>query len=414
MASIQTQSHFGQVRLAPPDAILGLTDAFKAETRPDKINLGVGVYKDEAGQTPVLASVKEAERRILAGETTKSYMPIAGAPGYRQHVRELLFGKAHELATGGRAHTVHTPGGTGALRVAGDFIRHNLTPGVTLWLSDPTWANHAAIFEAAGVTTAVYRYYDDASFGLDFDAMLGSLADARAGDVVLLHGCCHNPTGADLTLEQWQQLADFMSQRGLLPLVDFAYQGFADGIEQDAAGLRALAQVCDELLICSSFSKNFGLYMERVGALTVVGREPGAAAAAFSQIEQAIRRNYSNPPAHGAAIVSTILSDPALRAEWERELAAMRDRIHHMRKLFADTLGACGVSLSPAGNDFVTRQRGMFSFSGLSKDHVARLKAEHGIYMVGSGRINVAGISEQNVQRLCQCIAQVRQATHTH
>ena len=406
MPSTQSRSIFREVQAAPPDAILGLTEAFKTDPREGKINLGVGVYKDETGQTPVLKSVKEAEERLLAEETTKGYKPIAGDPAYRLATRQLLFGASHELADGPRANTADTPGGTGALRIAGDFIKNNL-PGATLWLSDPTWANHGAIFAAAGVPTKTYRYYDAQAFGLDFDAMMASLSEAQAGDIVLLHGCCHNPTGVDLDASQWKQVAVLLAERGLLPLVDFAYQGFAEGLEEDAAGVRAVAEACDEMLVCSSFSKNFGLYMERVGALTVVGRDADSAAAAFSQVEQAIRRNYSNPPAHGAAIVTTILGNAGLRTMWEAELAQMRDRINHMRSLFAGTLEANGVSLSSGGNDFVTQQRGMFSFSGLSKEHVAKLKDEHAIYIVGSGRINVAGITPGNVERLCACIAEV-------
>ncbi len=406
MPSTKNRSILGRVSPAPPDAILGLTDAFKADPRREKINLGVGVFKDAAGQTPVLASVKEAEQRLLTGESTKSYKPIAGDPVYRQLTQNLLFGEGHPLASGPRAYTAATPGGTGALRVAGDFIKQNL-PGATVWLSDPTWANHPAIFEAAGVPTKTYAYYDPATFGLDFDAMADALAEAKAGDVVLLHGCCHNPSGVDLSGEQWQQVATQCAERGLMPLIDFAYQGFADGLGEDAAGLRCVAEACEEMLVCSSYSKNFGLYNERVGALTIVASSGEAAEAVFSQVEQTIRRNYSNPPAHGASIVQTILADAKLSQQWAQELAAMRDRIHQMRQRFADTLTQRGVSLSQRGNEFVTRQRGMFSFSGLSKAQVQALREEHAIYMVGSGRINVAGISDENCGRLCDAIAAV-------
>jgi aspartate/tyrosine/aromatic aminotransferase len=402
----QRNPNFHAVQPAPPDAILGLTEAFKADPRSEKINLGVGVFKDEKGQTPVLNSVKEAEQRLLAGETTKSYKPIAGDPVYRQLTQNLLFGEKHELATGARAHTADTPGGTGALRIAGDFIKHTL-PEATVWLPDPTWANHPAIFEAAGVPTRAYAYYDPSTFGLDFDAMTDALGQAKAGDVVLLHGCCHNPSGVDLGGEQWRQIASRLAERGLLPLIDFAYQGFADGIEQDAAGLRCVAEACDELLVCSSYSKNFGLYNERVGALTIVAGSGEAASAVFSRIEQTIRRNYSNPPAHGASVVQTILADAKLRQTWDRELAGMRDRIHQMRRRFAEALDERNVSLSPQGNEFVTRQRGMFSFTGLGKEQVQALREKHAIYMVGSGRINVAGISEESCGRLCDAIAAV-------
>lgn len=401
------RSFFGPIQPAPPDAILGLTEAFKADPREQKINLGVGVFKDATGQTPILEAVKSAEQQLLDTQTTKAYKPIAGDPAYRQVTQDLLFGQSHELAAGGRARTAHTPGGTGALRIAGDYLKNN-HPGASVWLSDPTWANHPAIFEAAGVPTRTYAYYDPATFGLDFDAMLTSLSAAAPGDAVLLHGCCHNPSGVDLTAQQWEQLAAMIAERGLLPLIDFAYQGFADGIDEDAAGLRIVAQACDELLVCSSYSKNFGLYNERVGALTVVAAGEDAAAAAFSQIEQAIRRNYSNPPAHGAAIVQTILTDLKLRGDWQGELASMRGRINELRAVFAKALDERGVSLGPDGNGFIARQRGMFSFSGLTRAQVQALRNDHAIYMVGSGRINVAGITHDNCGRLCDAIAAAR------
>ena len=345
---------FERLEMAPPDAILGLTEAFKKDANPNKINLGVGVYKDADNQTPVLDSVKQAEERLLKQQTSKSYMPIPGAPEYGQAVREMLFGADHEIVTSGRAMTAHTPGGTGALRVAGDFI-HTMFPEASLWLSDPTWANHAAIFTAAGVPVKKYPYYDAANKCLDFDAMLAALNEIPAGDVVLLHGCCHNPSGMDPDAAQWQAIAKVVRERGLLPLLDFAYQGFADGIEEDATGLRSFCTAGCELLVCSSFSKNFGLYCERTGAMTLVGADADATAKAFSHVKKSIRSNYSNPPAHGAAIVSTILNDAELRAQWVNELATMRDRINGMRQLFVDTLKAKGVDqdFSQAPSDFL-------------------------------------------------------------
>jgi aspartate aminotransferase/aromatic-amino-acid transaminase len=394
---------FSDLEMAPPDAILGLTEAFKSDPNPGKINLGVGVYKDAAGKTPVLASVKEAERRLLEAEDTKSYLPIPGDPGYGRLVRELLFGAGHDLTGGGRAHTAHTPGGTGALRVAADFI-HQAMPGATVWVSSPTWANHQAIFESAGLPVREYPYYDHGRHTLDIDSMLRALQEVPATDVVLLHGCCHNPSGIDPDGAEWHALADVAKVQGFLPLIDFAYQGFATGIEEDAHSVRTFADSGVEFLVCSSFSKNFGLYRERTGALTLVARDALGADKAFSQLKTRIRTNYSNPPAHGGLIVKTILEDAALRAQWTQDVASMRDRINAMRHRFVETLAAKGVQQDFS---FITHQRGMFSFSGLNKAQVDKLKAEYSIYMVGSGRINVAGMTEDNLERLCDAIKAV-------
>jgi aspartate/tyrosine/aromatic aminotransferase len=394
---------FETVKTAPADPILGLTEAFNQDPNPDKINLSVGVYKDGSGKTPVLATVKEAERRLLEGETTKSYLPMPGDPTYGALVQKLMFGEGHAIVAEGRGATAHCPGGTGALRVAGDYL-HKLHPGSAIWLSDPTWANHPTIFAAAGLEVKTYAYRDPVTNGLDFNAMLESLGQIPAGDVVLLHGCCHNPTGIDPTAEQWSQIGELLRSRGVLPLVDFAYQGLADGIEVDAAGLRALVEHVDQLLIESSFSKNFGLYRERTGALTIIGSTAEQAKTVMSQLKLVIRANYSNPPAHGGGIVMTVLQDPELRAKWELEVAEIRDRINGMRHLFVDTLKAKGVS-----RDFsaIIEQRGMFSFSGLTKEQVEELREKHAIYIVGSGRINVAGMTEANMGRLCDAIASV-------
>lgn len=388
---------------APPDAILGLTEAFKKDPNPRKINLGVGVYKDAQGRTPVLDSVKRAEQRILESENTKNYLGIDGSPEYAAAVQELLFGADHEIIAGNRAVTAQAPGGTGALRVAADFIAR-MFPGKRVWLSDPTWPNHPSVFKAAGLEVGVYPYFDAAANGVKFDAMLAAIQEIPAGDVLLIHGCCHNPTGADLTVAQWQQVAALVAERKLLPLIDFAYQGFGDGLEEDAAGMRAMCQPGQELLIASSFSKNFGLYNERIGALTAVANTPDAAELALGHLKLAIRANYSNPPAHGAAIVTTILRDPALRAQWEDEVADMRNRINEMRHLFVETLDEKGVDRDFS---FIARQRGMFSFSGLTPDHVKALREQHGVYIVGSGRISVAGMTAGNMDALCTAIAAV-------
>ncbi|ABI39093.1 amino acid aminotransferase [Shewanella bicestrii] len=394
---------FSQVVLAPADPILGLTDTFKADPRQDKVNLGVGIYKDEAGQTPVLQSVKKAEALLLEQEKTKNYLGIEGVQTYNRVVQELLFGEGSTLVTSGRAATAQAPGGTGALRIAAEFLLRN-TPSRTVWVSNPTWANHQNIFETAGLTVKEYGYYNASAHDIDFDGMMTDLANAQAGDIVLLHGCCHNPTGIDLTLAQWELVANLCADKQLVPLFDFAYQGFGAGIEEDAAGLRLVAAKVPELLVANSFSKNFGLYNERIGAVTVVAQNADEAVRAFSQVKRTIRANYSNPPAHGALIVSTILSDAALKALWVQELTEMRERIAEMRTLFVQSLKDEGVTQDFS---FISRQNGMFSFSGLNKAQVARLKDEFGIYIVGSGRISVAGMTKTNMPVICKAIAQV-------
>lgn len=394
---------FEKVVTAPADPILGLTEAFKKDDRTHKINLGVGIYKNEAGETPVLASVKRAENLLVENEKTKSYLSIEGNAAYGRCVQQLLFGQDSDIIATARAVTAQAPGGTGALRTAADFMVNHL--GIKrIWVSAPTWANHNNIFAAAGLEVATYDYYDAETKDKDFDAMLSTLSQVGAKDAVLFHGCCHNPTGIDPTQDQWQTLAELASKQQFLSLFDFAYQGFGSGIEEDAQGLRAFAKLNTELLIASSFSKNFGLYNERVGAVTLVAASTETANAAFSQIKAGIRANYSNPPAHGASIVTTILDNPELREQWEAELAEMRDRIHEMRTLFVETLKAKGAS---GDFSFITRQNGMFSFSGLNKEQVARLKDEFAVYIVGSGRISVAGMTKNNMDALSTAIAAV-------
>jgi aspartate/tyrosine/aromatic aminotransferase len=392
-----------RIEAAPKDAILGLTEAFKADPRAEKINLSVGVYQDETGKTPLLECVKEAEKRLAATPTTKSYLPISGLGEYCQAVAELAFGAGSEPLTAKRVAWAQTPGGTGALRVAADFIHTNL-PKATVWMSEPTWPNHPQIFAAAGVATKTYAYFDKTKNALDVDGMLAAIGKMPAGDVILLHGCCHNPTGIDPTAAQWKSIADAVFKQGLLPLVDFAYQGFADGIEEDAAGLKAFCRPGAELLACSSFSKNFSLYRERVGALFGMAPTAAAATSVQSQFEKVIRANYSNPPGHGAEVVATILRDPALRKQWEGEVTTMRNRINGMRQALVKALKQQGV---PDDYSFIERQRGMFSFSGLTKEQVAALQSEHAIYAVGSGRINVAGLTPSNIDRVAECIGAV-------
>jgi len=394
---------FENVKVAPPDPILGLTELFKADPNPEKINLSVGVYQDATGKTPVLNTVKKAEKLILERENSKGYLPMTGEPAYCDLVQELLFGEGHTIISEKRATTAQCPGGTGALRVAGDYISF-VHPGAKIWVSNPTWANHNTIFEAAGLTVEQYDYRNPATNGLDFDAMCASIKKIPQGDVILLHGCCHNPTGIDPTPEQWAIIGDLLVKQGVMPLVDFAYQGLADGIEEDRAGLLELVKKVKQMLICSSFSKNFGLYRERTGALTVVADNTEQATTVMSQVKLRIRYNYSNPPSHGGQIVATVLGDKQLRAEWIQEVADIRNRINEMRHLFVKTLKEMGVE-----QDFssIISQRGMFSFSGLTKEQVEKLREKYSIYIVGSGRINVAGMTPANMIRLCEAIKSV-------
>ncbi|MFJ5158113.1 amino acid aminotransferase [Pantoea sp. NPDC088449] len=394
---------FESISAAPADPILGLADLFRADDRPNKINLGIGVYKDETGKTPVLTSVKKAEQYLLENETTKNYLSIDGLADFARCTQELLFGKESSLISDGRATTAQTPGGTGALRVAADFLA-NQTSVKRVWVSNPSWPNHKNVFNAAGLEVCEYHYYDAASHSLDFDGMVASLQEAKAGDVVLFHGCCHNPTGVDPSAEQWQQLAQLSQEKGWLPLFDFAYQGFARGLDEDAEGLRIFAASHQELIVASSFSKNFGLYNERVGALTLVAANSDIAKTAFSQVKYTIRANYSNPPSHGAAVVATILSNEALRTIWVQELTDMRQRIQRMRQLFVNTLAEKGAKQDFS---FIIKQNGMFSFSGLTKDQVVRLREEFGVYAVNSGRVNVAGMTPDNMSALCEAIVAV-------
>ena len=394
---------FQQIEPAQQDPILGLTEAFKNDQRPNKINLGVGIYQDAHGQTPTLPSVKAAAERVAAGMDSLAYRPMTGLASYNAAVQRLLLGDGHEATTSRRARTAQTPGGSGALRVVGDFLANSL-PGVTVWISDPTWPNHAGIFSAAKVSLAKYPYFDKTHSRLAISEMLSALNEIPSGDAVLLHGCCHNPSGVDPTPEQWQEIAEVVVGRKLLPIVDFAYQGFGDGLHEDAIGLRALLQPEVEMIICSSFSKNFGLYSERTGAVTFISKQADIADRVESQVKRAIRANYSNPPSFGARVVATILDDASLRQQWEGELAEMRDRINGMRRLLSERLKAKGV---PGDYSFITRQRGMFSFSGLTKEQVLRLREEFAIYVVDSGLINVAGLTEENVDRVVEAVAAV-------
>ncbi len=385
-----------------PDAILGLMERFRADDRPDKVSLASGVYVDESGTTPVLDTVREAEARILAGQTTKVYKPIGGDPAYTGPVRDLVFGADHPAVVGGRIETLHTPGGTGALRVAGDLVAA-IEPGAAVWLSTPTWPNHPQVFSAAGLPIRSYPYLGEDG-ELDIDTMINVLRSVPAGDVVVLHGCCHNPTGIDPTLEQWERIAETVAESGALPLLDFAYQGFADGLTDDARGLQALLARDRTMLVASSFSKNFALYDERVGALSIVGADTAETATLLSHAKGVIRSNYSNPPAHGGEIVATVLTDDALRARWVDEVGMMRGRINSNRAKFVAGLQAAGA---PGNHEALMRQRGMFSLLPLGEERVARLRDEFGIYVVGKGRVNVAGLTGANLDPVCRAIAAV-------
>ena len=374
---------------APPDPILGLAEIYRSDPRPEKINLTSGVFVDESGTTPILATVVEAERRLAQAAATKLYRPIDGEVAYRDAVRALALGADHEAVTSGRALATQTPGGTGGLRVAADLLRQTGS-GATLWMSEPTWPNHPQLFAAAGFKVRSYPYTDAGGRRIDEAAMLAALGDASPGDVVLLHGACHNPTGVDPSADLWRRIGDVVEERRLLPLVDLAYQGFGDGLAEDAAGLRELLRPDAELLVSTSFSKTFSLYAERVGALIVVARSKADADAAQTNVKAAIRTNYSNPPAHGADVVRTILTDPDLRARWELELAAMRDRINANRGDLVEALHARRI---PGDWDAIADQRGMFALLGLSKAQVDRLRDELAVYVVGAGRINVAGFT---------------------
>lgn len=392
---------FENIQSAPPDAILGLNDVFRKDPNPNKINLTVGVFKDERGLTPVLASVKEAEKRILQAEKSKGYLPIDGHEDFCRLTTDLFFGQDHEIVTSGRASTAQTPGGTGALRVAADFLHTNLGEA-TIWCSTPTWPNHPKVFQAGGLPVKNYPYFDAASHGVNLSGMLNAIKEMSPGQVICLHACCHNPTGADPTPEQWKQIADAVYERGLLPLLDFAYLGFGSGLEADTVSLREFARPGAELVVCSSYSKNFGLYSERVGALTVVAKNADSAKVIASQVRTTIRTNYSNPPSHGGTVVAEILKDAELRAQWESELAAMRNRINGMRTLFTQKM-----SDKLPGRDFsyIEKQKGMFSYSGLTAAQVDSLRETKAIYIVRDGRINVAGIMPSNIDVLTDAIA---------
>ncbi|HNL41630.1 MAG TPA: amino acid aminotransferase [Ottowia sp.] len=396
-------SLFSSVELAPRDPILGLNEQFAADANPNKVNLGVGVYFDENGKLPLLACVQAAENAMMATPKPRGYLPIDGIAAYDDGVKKLVFGADSEPYQSGRIATVQGLGGTGALKIGADFLKH-LNPAARVLISDPSWENHRALFTQAGFEVGTYRYYDAATRSLNFDGMLADLQAAAAGTIVVLHACCHNPTGYDITPAQWDQVIAAVKARGLTPFLDMAYQGFAEGIAEDGAVIGKFVAAGLTFFVSTSFSKSFSLYGERVGALSVLCASKDEAARVLSQLKIMIRTNYSNPPTHGGAVVAMVLGDPKLRAQWEQELAGMRTRIKAMRRKLVDGLKAAGVKQDMS---FITTQVGMFSYSGLSKEQMVRLRNEFGVYGTDTGRMCVAALNEHNIDYVCQAIAKV-------
>jgi len=398
-----SSSIFAAVEMAPRDPILGLNEAFNADARTTKVNLGVGVYFTDEGKIPLLGAVKAAEETRMKAAPARGYQPIEGAAAYNTAVANLLFGKDSELISSGRTLTVEALGGTGALKVGADYLKR-LLPNATIYISDPSWENHRALFESAGFPVNTYAYYDATTRGVNFEGMLADLRTMPAQSIVVLHACCHNPTGADLTAAQWEKVVTAIKERNLVAFIDMAYQGFADGIAEDAVALNLFAASGLQFLVSSSFSKSFSLYGERVGALTIVTDNKDESSRVMSQVKRVVRTNYSNPPTHGGAIVAAVLASPELRAQWEEELAGMRLRIREMRTSLVEKLAARGVKQDFA---FVIKQRGMFSYTGLTVAQVEKLKSEFGIYAVSTGRICLAALNTKNIDYVADAIAAV-------
>ena len=398
-------SMFSAVQMAPRDPILGLNEQFAADTNPNKVNLGVGVYFDDNGKLPLLKCVQQAEASLMKTPTARGYLPIDGIAAYDAAVKGLVFGADSEPVKSGRVATVQGLGGTGGLKIGADFLRH-LLPAAKVLISDPSWENHRALFTQAGFTVETYAYYDAAKRGVNFQGMLASLQAAPAGTVVLLHACCHNPTGYDITPAQWDQVIDLIKARGLTPFLDMAYQGFGEGIAEDGAVVGKFVASGLSFLVSTSFSKSFSLYGERVGALSVLCNHKEEADRVLSQLKIMVRTNYSNPPIHGGAVVAAVLNNPELRALWEQELAEMRVRIKLMRQQLVEGLKAAGVKQDMS---FITQQVGMFSYSGLSKEQMVRLRNEFGVYGTDTGRMCVAAVNTKNIAHVCASIAKVLQ-----
>ena len=398
-----TSSILEKIEMAPKDPILGVTEAYVADQNPKKVNLGVGVYTDENGKVPVLQCVRTAEKKLGENATPRNYLPIDGIAAYDRAVQETLFGKDTPAVKDGRIVTVQTLGGTGGLKVGGDFLKR-FNPGADIYISDPSWENHRAIFEYAGYTVKTYPYYDAATNGLKFDAMLACFEQLPARAIVLLHACCHNPTGVDLTPAQWEKVIDVVNRRDLVPFLDIAYQGFAEGLEEDAATIRRFTAECSAVFVSSSFSKSLSLYGERVGALSIVTKSKEEAARTLSQLKRVISTNYSSPPTTGGQVVAMVLTTPELRQQWDQELGQMRERIKVMRKLLVEKIRELRADFD---FNFIIEQRGMFSYSGLTKEQVTRLREEYSIYAIDSGRICVAALNTKNIDYVAQAIAKV-------
>lgn len=396
-------SPLATVEMAPKDPILGVTETFNADKNPRKVNLGVGIYYDDNGKVPLLECVRRAEIQLAEKSAPRGYLPIDGLPAYDQAVRELVFGADSAALKANRVITVQTLGGTGGLKIGADFLRR-LLPQTQVWISDPSWENHRALFENAGFTVNFYPYYDAASRGVDFGGMMHCLKTLPSGSIVVLHACCHNPTGVDLSVPQWTEVIETVVSRGLMPFVDIAYQGFGDGIDADGEVVRRFAQAGCPVFVSNSFSKSFSLYGERVGALSVVASDSAEAARVLSQLKRIVRTNYSNPPTHGGQIVAAVLTNAELRALWESELGQMRERIRDMRRQLVEKLQA---RLPKSDFSFVVKQRGMFSYSGLSRDTVRRLREEFSVYAIDTGRICVAALNSRNIDHVTQAIAEI-------
>ena len=398
---------FDSLQPLPPDPILGLNAAFKADSNPKKVDLGIGVYKDEDGATPVMKAVKEAEKRILDSQMTKAYVGPMGAVGYNEAVAELILGSTLKNRLGDRRITIQTPGGCGGLRIAAEFIAQ-ANPNATIWVSNPTWANHKPLIGSAGLKFNSYPYYNYRAHSVDFEGMLSALANVPNGDVVLLHGCCHNPSGADLSPNQWIAIRDLALKQGFTLFVDLAYQGMGEGLEEDVVGVRLLAESLPELIVVSSCSKNFGLYRERTGAISLICQNELAASSASTLLAAAARANYSMPPDHGAAIVQLICEDPSLYSMWQEELKAIRNRINRLRVTFSESLKQSGTEKDFG---FIKNEKGMFSFLGVTQGQIQELINKYAIYLVDSSRINVASINRGNIDYVSESIATVIKTT---
>lgn len=394
---------FDALKLLPADPILGLSLAYAGDTNPSKVDLGVGVYKNDTGATPIMAAVHEAEKLRIARETTKAYTPPAGVPGANEAVVTLVYGEGHPAVLANRVRTIQTPGGCGSLRVAAELIQR-AKPGASIWVSTPTWANHIPLLGSAGLQLHEYPYYDYAAHSIDFAAMLAVVNEIPRGDLILLHACCHNPSGADLSREQWETLADVLAERGIIPFIDMAYQGFGEGLDEDTYGLRLLAARLPEVVVATSFSKNFGLYRERAGSLSLVLANPAQADAVNSQLLSVTRGLYSMPPAHGSSLVDIILHSSELTALWQTELTQMRERIANLR---VDLVNALNGLQQQQDFSFIARERGMFSFLGLSKEQVQKLRSEFSIYMTDNSRISVSGLRAGNIDYVAKAVVSV-------